>query len=284
MITAYVDHYLKLEDQISLYKALNLQQMPLRKIGKESLYVKDDDFLEHLSKTLKAHKITPAYIDIVEHYTLMDLIDVERIFYIAKVLNVNTVLLNLPTLTDFQIEKDLFIQTIETFLNTFKKEKITPVFHVNYEIDSAYIAYLIHTFKDIKFSYNPGLCYYHDKAASMYHRLLANHMTHVLLYDIDENKEIALLGYGEAKIMDTLDRLILEKYKGDVILDTNLLEYIHNRKAIYGTLFKLPFFKHNKSKKAYQQIEDKLGLTKEDDVTFQDIYVSQIALVKRYLK
>ncbi|MGI6360191.1 MAG: hypothetical protein ACOX02_04035 [Acholeplasmatales bacterium] len=69
-----------------------------------------------------------------------------------------------------------------------------------------------------------------------------------------------------------------------MLLDTNLLEYINNRKSIYSKLFKLPFFKRNKSKKAYEEIEHKLKLTEEDNITFKDLYLSQISLVKRYLK
>ena len=78
--------------------------------------------------------------------------------------------------------------------------------------------------------------------------------------------------------------MIVDKYKGDVLLDTNLLEYIDNRKSIYSKLFKLPFFRNNKSKKAYEEIEHKLKLTEEDNITFKDLYSSQISLVKRYLK
>lgn len=284
MISAYLDQHHSIEEQITLYKDLNLTSMPLRKIGHESLYLKDDFFLDELSKTIRLNKISIAYIDIDLSYTLIELIDLERIIYICKILNVRDVLLKLPTLQDFQIEQELFINQIKHIMTTFKKEKINVSFHVNYEIDSAYIAYLITEFKDIKFSFNPALCFYHDKASSTYHRLLKNNMSHVILYDLDENKEVALLGYGEAQIINTLDRLIFDKYKGDVILDTNLLEYITNRKAIYSRLFRLPFFKNNKSKKAYQQIEDKLGLTELDTITFKDLYLSQISLIRRYLK
>lgn len=284
MISAYVDKYPSLEDQIALYKALNLTTMPLRKLGHETLYTKDDFYLENLVKTLKEANVSLMYIDIDKTYPLNELIDLDRVFYVSKVMNCKEVILHLPTLEDFEIEKTVFTETIRQTIQNFKKAKINVSFHVNYEIDSAYIAYLINTFKDIRFTFNPALCYYHDKAVSTYHRLLRNNLSHVILYDLDEHKEVALLGYGRAFIIDTLDRLIFDKFRGDIVLDTNLLEYVTNRKAIYGRLFKLPFFKNNKSKKAYQLIEDKLGLTQDTNITFAEIYLSQISLVKRYIK
>ncbi len=284
MITAYLDQYKTLDEQIALYKNLNLTSMPLRKLNGESIYYKDDLYLETLKDTLKGQKISVSNLDIDIPYSLMELIDLERIFYISKVLGIKEVLLKLPTLEDFNIEKELFTEKIKEILLAFKKERISLSFHVNYEIDSAYIAYLITEFKDIKFTFNPAECYFYDKAVSTYHRLLKNNLTYVILYDLDENKEIALLGYGSAFIMDTLDRMIAHKYKGDVLLDTNLLEYIHNRKSIYSKLFKLPFLKRNKSKKAYEAIEHKLNLKEDSNITFEDLYSSQISLVRRYLK
>ncbi len=284
MITAYLDQYKSLDEQITLYKELNLTSMPLRKLNGESIYYKDDSFLDALKSTFKEQKITISNLDIDITYSLMEIIDLDRVFYIAKVLGVKEVLLKLPTLEDFNIERNLFTEKIKEIMTSFKKERINLSFHVNYEIDSAYIAYLINEFKDIKFIFNPAECYFYDKAVSTYHRLLKNNLTYVILYDLNENKEIALLGYGSAFIIDTLDRMIVDKYKGDVLLDTNLLEYIDNRKSIYSKLFKLPFFRNNKSKKAYEEIEHKLKLTEEDNITFKDLYSSQISLVKRYLK
>ncbi len=284
MITAYLDQYKTLDEQITLYKELKLTSMPLRKLNGESIYYKDDSFLEALKNTLKEQKVIISSLDIDVSYTLMELIDLDRVFYVAKVLGIKEVLLKLPMLADFNIERNLFTEKIKEIITSFKKEKINLSFHVNYEIDSAYIAYLIKEFKDIKFTFNPAECYFYDKAVSTYHRLLKNNLNYIILYDLDENKEIALLGYGSAFIIDTLDRLIVDKYKGDIILDTNLLEYINNRKSIYSKLFKLPFFKRNKSKKAYEEIEHKLKLKEEDDITFKDLYLSQISLVKRYLK
>lgn len=280
----YLDQVKTLENQLNLYKELSLSKMPLRKINNENLYFKDDDYLDFLFKTFKEQKVVISYLDLDIPYTLLDPIDLDRVFYISKVLSVKDVVLLLPKIEDFEIEKEILTNQIKDFLGRFKKEKIQVTFHVNYEIDSAYIAYLIKEFKEILFTFNPAQCYFYDKAVSTYHRLLKNNLSHVILYDMDEYKEIALLGYGEATILDTLDRLKHDKYKGEVILDTNLLEYIENRQAIYSKLFKLPIFRSNKSKKAYQVIEDKLRLTKEKEITFSTLYASQIQLVKRYLK
>ena len=170
MITAYLDQYKTLDEQITLCKDLKLTSMPLRKLNGDSIYYKDDSFLEALKNTLKEQKLNISVIDIDVSYSLMDLIDFERVFYISKILGVKEVLLKLPTLEDFNIERTLFTDKIKEIMHAFKKEKITLSFHVNYEIDSAYIAYLINEFKDINFTFNPAECYFFDKAVSSYHR------------------------------------------------------------------------------------------------------------------
>ena len=154
MITAYLDQYKSLDEQITLYKELNLTSMPLRKLNGESIYYKDDSFLDALKSTFKEQKITISNLEIDITYSLMEIIDLDRVFYIAKVLGVKEVLLKLPNLEDFNIERNVFTEKIKEIMTSFRKERINLSFHVNYEIDSAYIAYLINEFKDIKFAFN----------------------------------------------------------------------------------------------------------------------------------
>ena len=94
MITAYLDQYKSLDEQITLYKELNLTSMPLRKLNGESIYYKDDSFLDALKNAFKEQKITISNLDIDITYSLMEIIDLDRVFYIAKVLGVKKYYLN----------------------------------------------------------------------------------------------------------------------------------------------------------------------------------------------
>ncbi|MGI6360192.1 MAG: hypothetical protein ACOX02_04040 [Acholeplasmatales bacterium] len=123
MIIAYLDQYKTLDEQITLYKELKLTSMPLRKLNGESIFYKDDSFLEALKNTLKEQKVTISNLDIDISYSLMELIDLDRVFYIAKVLGIKEVLLKLPSLEDFNIERNIFTEKIKEILVSFKKKR-----------------------------------------------------------------------------------------------------------------------------------------------------------------
>ena len=204
----------------------------------------------------------------------------------AKRFKTKDILIKVPTIKDFNIEKDIFIEQIQLLLAGVKKDKLNLTFNLSYDVDSAYIAYLIKEIKEIKFSFNPGLCYEKEKSVTSYYRLIKNNLSHVILFDLNENKKPSLIGYGKATILEHLDKLKRDNFKGSYILDTNLLEYVEERQTIYKRKFKIPFLKkgRNQNKKAYESIENRLGLAQTDEISFDKLYESQVSLVKRYIK
>lgn len=284
MISVYVDMIPDLNGQIDLYQTLQADKFVLRDINHTNIYDLSEEVLDQLETYFKQNKITPLYLDITKTYNVYNVLDVERIIYLAKRFKTKDVLIQVPTIKDFNIEKDILIEQVELILAGIKKEKITITFNLSYETDSAYIAYLINKIKDIKFSFNPGLCYKMDKSVTSYYRLIKNNISYVILFDLNEDKKPSLIGYGKATILEHLDKLKRDGYKGAYVLDTNLMDYVLERQMIYKRKFKLPFFRKNTDKLAYESIESRLGLKEEDEISFDKLYESQVSLIKRYVK
>lgn len=286
MISAYVDMLVDLESQIELFKALNLDKFVLRDFNHLNVYDLSEEAIDEVETLFKLNKISPLYLDITKTYDVYGILDVERLIYLAKRFKTKDILIKVPTIKDFNIEKDIFIEQIQLLLAGVKKDKLNLTFNLSYDVDSAYIAYLIKEIKEIKFSFNPGLCYEKEKSVTSYYRLIKNNLSHVILFDLNENKKPSLIGYGKATILEHLDKLKRDNFKGSYILDTNLLEYVEERQTIYKRKFKIPFLKkgRNQNKKAYESIENRLGLAQTDEISFDKLYESQVSLVKRYLK
>ncbi len=286
MISAYVDMLVDLESQIELFKALNLDKFVLRDFNHLNVYDFSEEAIDEVETLFKLNKISPLYLDITKTYDVYGILDVERLIYLAKRFKTKDILIKVPTIKDFNIEKDIFIEQIQLLLAGVKKDKLNLTFNLSYDVDSAYIAYLIKEIKEIKFSFNPGLCYEKEKSVTSYYRLIKNNLSHVILFDLNENKKPSLIGYGKATILEHLDKLKRDNFKGSYILDTNLLEYVEERQTIYKRKFKIPFLKkgRNQNKKAYEAIENRLGLAQTDEISFDKLYESQVSLVKRYIK
>ena len=286
MISAYVDMLVDLESQIELFKALNLDKFVLRDFNHLNVYDFSEEAIDEVETLFKLNKISPLYLDITKTYDVYGILDVERLIYLAKRFKTKDILIKVPTIKDFNIEKGIFIEQIQLLLAGVKKDKLNLTFNLSYDVDSAYIAYLIKEIKEIKFSFNPGLCYEKEKSVTSYYRLIKNNLSHVILFDLNENKKPSLIGYGKATILEHLDKLKRDNFKGSYILDTNLLEYVEERQTIYKRKFKIPFLKkgRNQNKKAYESIENRLGLAQTDEISFDKLYESQVSLVKRYIK
>ena len=254
MISAYVDMLVDLESQIELFKALNLDKFVLRDFNHLNVYDLSEEAIDEVETLFKLNKISPLYLDITKTYDVYGILDVERLIYLAKRFKTKDILIKVPTIKDFNIEKDIFIEQIQLLLAGVKKDKLNLTFNLSYDVDSAYIAYLIKEIKEIKFSFNPGLCYEKEKSVTSYYRLIKNNLSHVILFDLNENKKPSLIGYGKATILEHLDKLKRDNFKGSYILDTNLLEYVEERQTIYKRKFKIPFLKkgRNQNKKAYE--------------------------------
>ncbi|NLN50632.1 MAG: hypothetical protein GX149_03290 [Acholeplasmataceae bacterium] len=283
MISLYLDDFPTIEDLIEAARTLRIKRIPLRKIENNSLYDLELAEVETINNQLRKAKIRVLYLDIDAEFDLYELINMEHAAAICKVLNCRDLVINLPNFTDFNAEKEQLIHVVKELLEVAKKNKLKLHFKINYEINSAYIAFLIKEIAEILFVFNPGKCYETHKSITTYYRLIRRKVSLVIFYDVDENKKPALLGYGKALILDMIDKLNIDKYKGYIIYDSNLKEYAMTREKGTKKRFRLPFFRRKK-RKAHLKIDEKLQIQDSKGIDFIEILESQLKLIQLYKK
>lgn len=283
MISAYLDELVTIEEIVHAANELSIKRIPLRNVENQNIYFISDEKIKEIDKTLKLNKIRVELIDIDKEYDLYDYFDMRKIASICKTLGCKTVLLKLPVLTNFDAEKEQLVIFLNNLLQEFKKEKLELLFHVNYIINSGYIAYLIKNIKDLYFSYNPAECYFNDKSITTYYRLIRSRIKSISLYDLDENKKPVLIGYGKALVLDIIDSLNRDKYKGNIYYDSNLGEYVKAKKqkqeaGFFKRLFSI------KKRKSHQNIDEKLRLEDNEEIDFINLLKGQLKIISKYQK
>lgn len=281
MISAYLDEFKTIEEINKAALELSLRRIPLRNIKGKNVYELEEKELAEIRTSLREHKLRISIIDITTDYDLYQTIDVFKISELAKMFNCKNIVIKMPKFTNFEAEKTQLITVINELINSFKKEKMDLNFHVDYEINSAYIAFLLKEINDLQFIYNPALCYFYSKSITTYYRLLRNNITNVIIYDLDENKKPTLIGYGKALVLDMIDKLNHDKFRGDLYYDFNLSEYVKakNKESKQG-FFKRVFSR--KKRKSHQKIDKRLRLDKDDEIEFITLLKSQLKLLNKY--
>ncbi|MCK9165766.1 MAG: hypothetical protein M0O92_00175 [Acholeplasmataceae bacterium] len=276
MISVYLDNGI-----LNYYQELKLPSLPLRKInGKKILKIPEKELTEIVAQ-FKKDKIKVGWLDLPFDYLLTADFETDKLSDIAKLFNVNHLFINLPKLIDFNAEKKLLIEVLKSLIRKFKQNKIKLSFHIDYQIDSAILAFIITEIKDLNLVFDAAKCAIFEKSISAYYRLLKNNIDIVVFYDVNEDNEPTLLGYGKAQTMEMAERLKLNKFKGDVLFDCNLSNYHGKRLNLYKK--RLPFFK-GKQHKSHLFIEEKLALTKESDLTYGELVSLQLNLLEKILK
>lgn len=284
MIYAYVDAYKSINEQTELLQYLNLNLIPLRRINGKSIYALTMEELDEINTEFNKQKVAVSQIDIEDKYTLEEPLDINKVIATARLFKTKDVFINLPSYNNFHEEKDALTAYIDDLIHRFRREKINLSFHIDYVDNSAYLAYLIQHNKRIGFVFNPAKAYENQKSITTYYRLLKENINAVIIYDVNKDLYPHLIGYGKTNAIDSLDRLIRDKFKGDIILDTNLLLYINNRFKLYKRRFNLPLIRNKKELDSYRDIENRLNLNESSNITFEDLVLSQVNLLKKYMK
>lgn len=272
--------YIK-EDIVNVYNDLKLVKIPLRELLNQNILDIDNNLLNEEINKLKEAKIKIGWLDLAFSYSIKEEFDFDNLINLSKITSSNHLVLNLPELKEFETEKEESYQFLNNLIKTFKQAKIKVSFHIDYEINSAKLAHLITKVKGIDFVFNPSLCLINNKSISAYYRLIKNNISLVIINDINEKKEPTLLLYGISQIKEMKERFKLDNYKGDILYDFNLFEYLENREKLYKK--RLPFTK-GKSFKAHLFIEEKLELNKQSKLTYRDLLINQFNIVNHIFK
>lgn len=281
MISAYLDELKTIEEINKAATSLSLRRIPLRNINEKNVYKLKLKELEGIRASFRKHKVRVNIIDITVNYDLYHIIDVRKISEISKMFNCKSIIIKMPKFTNFEAEKTQLLTVFNELIDSFKKEKMDLNFHIDYEINSAYVAYLLKEINGLQFVYNPAECYLNNKSITTYYRLLRNNITSVIIYDVDENKKPALIGYGKALILDIIDKLNIDKFRGDLYYDSNLGEYVRakneeTKKGFFKRIFS------RKKRKSHLKIDEKLRLDEGDQIEFITLLKSQLKLLNKY--
>lgn len=283
MISAYLDEFKTMEDINKAASKLSLKRIPLRNINEKNIYFLKEKEIEEIKETLRKNKIKISMIDIDVAHDIYSPIDVVKIGNLAKAFGCRNVVIRMPKFFDFEAEKKQISIVYNDLITSFRKEKMDLNFHVDYEIESAYIAAILKEFKHLQFVYNPGECYSNDKSITTYYRLLRNNISNAIVFDIDKDKKPTLIGYGKALVLDIIDKLNNDKFKGDLYYDSNLGDYVrYKNEETQEGFFKRLFSR--KKRKSHQMIDEKLRVDENEEVDFIPLLKSQLKLLSKYQK
>ncbi len=284
MISLYLDYLKSVKAIVEGAKRLSVNRLPLRNIDDINIYDYNDEQIKQIASSFKKNKIKISLLDINVTHDIYQPVEILKIASICKEFGCRNVVINMPLTNDLAKEKTQLQKVIKSLLEEAKKEKIKLIFHPNYEINSAYHAYLIKEIKDVSFSFNPGLCYEKHRSITTFYRLLKKRLEVVMLYDVNVDKVPALLGYGKALILDILDKLEKDKFKGQIFYDSNLEEYIERREKAHKRRFRFPFFRKKKLRQAHLEMDEQLRLKEEDKMDYVSLLSSQLRFLNHYKK
>lgn len=283
MISFYPDLFTFDDDFFNQLKDLKLRTLPLRKVDGMSLLEVEFQRHQEVYNLMEKNKLKISFVEFDFKYDLNHILPYKTFFPIANIYQTNMVVINLPFINDFNIEKEQLTTTLTKMINDAKASKIDLVFHIDCEIQSSVVAYLVSEIDDILFYFDPSCIYLSDKSISSYYRLIADNLRVVSLQDYDEEKEATLLGYGECQIIDTIDKLTRDRFRGYVVYDFNLTDYIDRRLEAYKT----PFFKKfvgRKRRKAHKNMDHKLKIDETHQLSYFELTSVQLNFIKSYQK
>lgn len=281
IITGFFDHMdSDVSKQIEIAKRLDIKHISLRQFGKHHLLNVTHDQLKTLQAQLKKEKMTLQVIDAAYNYGLIgfDPKALSTLFDHAQNAQTKMLLLELPNLENFDLQHDELRDHLKSIIEETKKKSFTLVFKMNQTYKTGVVAYLINQVKGIKFVYDAGLIKRQKASVTTTYRIMKKHIEFAVIYDLDKTFEPALLGYGSTGVMDVVKRMSRDKFKGSLIIDMNLLDYIKNRTEAYAKkkFFGL-FSKDKKIKASYEKMDSVLGLKETDNLDY-------ISMLKIYVQ
>lgn len=260
---------------------LKVSKIVLKEAYNKPLLNLTEEEIFSVLENLKKSKVKVGYLDFDFNYDLDEKIAYETLIKLGKDFACSHFFLKMPKFNDQDEDKEILVSVLEEIIKNFKKEKIKVSFHINYEINSAFIAYIIKNIKEINFIFDSAKCFNYQKSISTYYRLIKDKIDILIINDLTKNYQPTLLLYGSAQIKEMSERLKHDNFKGDVIYDFNLTDYLNSRSSLYKK--RLPFLR-GKLYQSHLFIEEKLSLTKESELSYEELFITQFNLVNRLFK
>lgn len=279
----------KIQDQISVAKELNLKYISLRYFDDKEIHELDDNEIKTYFDTLKSHKLQVASIDMLfDDYHVLEEKDNDlfsRVFSNVEKLHAKTLNIMLPKIDDFDSQYGMLVTWMKSIQQETKKMKFALSFKYRVGYLSGHIAYLVKNLKQMNFVYDGPTFYENHLSTTTTYRLLKNQLSSMLVYDLDKDFEPYLLGYGSSNIVDVLKRAKRDSFKAFVVIDSNLSDYLTNRLNSYEKKGFFSFLSKQKSTHGkYLKMDAKIGVTKEDELTYTQLLKSQIIILNKIFK
>jgi len=274
-ITAYLDHVNKeIESQLEYAKKLSIKQISMRFFDDHTLKDLTSNSIKPLVVLLKKEKLTLGILDASYPHPIVgfDKEVLKQIFANAEALQTKTLLLDLPSLDDFDLQHDLLLEYVKWVMDENKKKHFQVVFKMNPSYKPGIMAFLVNNFKAIKLQFDCGLIYEQKASVTTTYRILKKNTEVLSAYDIDKLFEPALLGYGQTGILDIAKKMKRDGFKGYVVIDTNLIGYLTNKTNPTAKKKWLGLFSRDKkTKKKYDRMDEILGIAEGASATYEGL-------------
>lgn len=289
---AYLSGYFDLferdvDKQLEIAKALDIKFISLRYFGQKTL--KDLDFSEikTIQAMLKKYKMELNMVDANYTYQLdnPDFEDLANIFDKAHQLQTTVLILKLPNSTQLEENYPAFLEHVNQLFEMTKKKSFNLVFSVNETYKVGVIAYLINQLKSCNFIFDAGSIKKMNASVTTSYRIMKKTVVGVMIADQDKHFEPELLGYGHTGITDIMKKLNRDKYKGALIIDLDLKDYIlHRHEAYQKKRFFGLFSKTKQQEKKYMRMDAILGLKAEDKLNYLDLLKMQVSIIDQFIE
>lgn len=287
-ITAFLDHFDKdFESQLNLAIKTGIKHISMRFFGDKQLKDLTIDEIKTYQSILKKHKMGISMLDAKLDYHIIqyDKSQLDSVVNNAELLQAKILLMDLPKLDDFDLQHDLLIAFVKSVLEDNKKKHFQIVFKMNDTYKPGVLAFLINSIKSIKFQFDCGHLINLQASVTTTYRIMKKNIESILVYDVDKDKESSLLGYGNTGIIDILQKMKRDDFKGYALIDTNLIEYLNHRndqkpkKRFFGL-----FSKNKKQVAKYQKNDAILKLNEESHFDYESLIEVYKSVLEKILQ
>ncbi|HBT59993.1 MAG TPA: hypothetical protein DEA45_04115 [Acholeplasmataceae bacterium] len=288
---AYISGFFDLEstnldDQMRIAQELDIKYIGLRQIDNLMIHELNDSDIKRAIEQLKKNKLSVSVVEILyDQYHILEeesFSTIEKALLNAENLHAKVVSIKLPQIDDFDTQSVMLLDWVKRVYQLIKKSKFELSFNYREGYLSGHLAYLLSNIKQIKFVYDGSLFYQNQISTTTVYRLLKNDLSSLKINDLTKEFEPCLMGLGVTNIVDIVRKLKRDKFKGFIMLDNNLFDYLKNRDKSYGKKSIFTFFSKKKSEKErYLKMDSKLGLNKDSQLTYGMLLKAEKTIVEK---
>ena len=236
-IVAYTDFMnTTIKEQVNTAFKLNIENIILRSFEGKSVFDLDAAEIRIINRKVKQNKIDIYAVDpLILPYDLYNLtnfqevlVKYEKTFKVANNLRVKKVVFRMPLIKNILSEYEIVEHQLKKVLDLAKKNNVTLLLKQGTNKNNT-ISYILRNYKskDLKLLFNPKQIVLNNESVLVAYRLFKNDFDCIIASDIDNADNPELLGYGRVDLIDLFQRMIRDKYSGDILLDQSFGDFLN---------------------------------------------------------